>query len=115
MSVALSLDPEGNIAGSLGKGVELLIISADDKRIRIPSEWPVVSLLKKYSVDCLICGKIGNCTLELLELEKIQVVPGVSGEAEMVFAQWQNGKLETDDKFTCADAGMTCGYCRGKF
>ena len=67
--------------------------------------------LKQDSVDVLICGGIGGGAINALAEYGIQVVPGVTGTADMAVSDYLNGKLRVNMEPNCShhEEGHSCG------
>ncbi len=59
-----------------------------------PSER--VSELKRHGVGTVICGALSEAFSTLLEVGKIELISGVSGEVGEVLAAYRNGRLNEE-------------------
>ena len=91
----------------------ILISGADTERVPYGGKIPV--LLKELQVDTLICGGIGNCTMDLLGSMGIEVIPGIAGTVEVVTKKFLDGTLTRGMNYSCTDHGRSCGECPGCF
>lgn len=73
----------------------------------------LADILKKISVDTLICGGIGGGAKKALAEAGIKLYGGVSGDADKAVEQLLAGKLNFDSDATCDHHGEhhggTCG------
>ena len=102
------------ISNTLGGCSEFVLISGADSE-RVPCAGKIPVLLKKLQVDALICGGIGNCTMDLLESMGIEIIPGVVGTVEEVVKTFRSGALTRGVNYSCTDHGRSCGECPGCF
>ena len=113
MKTAFSLCGQ-EIAGSLGKTTEFLLLS-DGLEEKVACLEKIPLFLKRNGVKVLVCNGIGNCMLELLKTMKIEVIPGVTGELQQVKESFLAGTLVPGEKYSCTDHGESCGACAGTF
>lgn len=106
---------KGNIISETLGGCSEFILLSGTVSERIPRTEKIPVLLKKLQVDTLICGGIGNCTLDLLGSMGIDVIPGVSGPVGSVVRSFRSGTLTCGVNYSCTDHGRSCGECPGCF
>ena len=113
MRVAIAVKGD-EIAPTLGGTAEFVLLDGQAQE-RISCTEKIPAFLKKHRAEILICGRIGNCMLDLLGSMEVKVIPGITGELAEVIRQFQAGELKPGEKYSCADHGRTCGNCPGTF
>jgi len=85
--------------------------------LSIPQSLPsiVAGKLRELKVNTLICGAISNPMAAMVWHSGIEVVPGITGEAEAVVQAYIHGQL-AQPKFMLPGAGPRggCGWWRGR-
>ncbi|MBL7094370.1 hypothetical protein ISS22_10400 [candidate division KSB1 bacterium] len=100
--MCIALATFGNKVASLFESSNRFIIiqsvgTKDDNLETIPinnhSPNELIHLLKQHKVTVLICGAISGCTRRLLNAQKIQVIPWITGDVKDVFEAFQSDRL----------------------
>lgn len=121
---------EGNVFQHFGHSEQFKIYEIKDKKV-VSSKIigtdgngheALAGYLKNDNIDILICGGIGGGAIEALAEYGIQVVPGVTGEADMAVSDYLNDKLQVnmqpncdhhDEEHSCgehAEGDCSCGH-----
>lgn len=121
---------EGNVFQHFGHSEQFKIYEIEDKKV-VSSKIigtdgngheALAGYLKNDNVDILICGGIGGGAVDALSEYGIQVVPGVTGEADMAVSDYLNDKLQVnmqpncdhhDEEHSCGehiDGDCSCGH-----
>lgn len=74
----------------------------------------LADILKKISVDTLICGGIGGGAKRALAEAGIKLYGGVSGDADKAVEQLLTGELKFDSDATCGHHGEHHGHTCGE-
>ncbi len=61
-------------------------------------------ILRKLKIDTLICGGIGAVAVKSLQSSAIQVISGISGDADKAVADFINGKLKSGAVSVCSNS-----------
>lgn len=135
MKIAVTYD-SGNVFQHFGHAEELKIYEVEDKIVTsttvIATEgsghFAMADFMKKENVDVIICGGIGVGAQNALEEKGIELISGVSGDADLAVDAFLRGELESegvncnhhgschsDDEegCNCGDSGNSCGSCGG--
>lgn len=108
MRIAVTYE-DGLVFGHFGKTKAFKIYDVEGKNI-VKSEvvdtdgeghGALATFLQARNVDVLICGGIGGGAINCMADAKIQVIMGVSGEADKAVADYLNECLVTDPNATC--------------
>ncbi|MBO5460086.1 MAG: P-loop NTPase [Lachnospira sp.] len=122
---------DGNVFQHFGHSEQFKIYEIEDKKV-VSSKIigtdgngheALAGYLKNDNIDILICGGIGSGAVDALAQYGIQVVPGVTGEADMAVSDYLNDKLQVnmqpncnhhdEDGHSCGDhtdGGCSCGH-----
>ncbi len=129
MKVAVTYD-DGMIFGHFGHTEQFKIYEIENGEI-IKTEIAdtngsghsaLAQFLNEKGVDALICGGIGMGARIALDEAEIELMPGVSGDADKAVKSYMEGKLNYNPEATCShhhegehDCGShTCGgHCGG--
>lgn len=118
MKIAVTYEA-GNVFQHFGHSEQFKIYTVENNKV-VSSEVigtdgngheALAGYLKQDSVDVLICGGIGGGAINALAEYGIQVVPGVTGTADMAVSDYLNGKLRVNMEPNCShhEEGHSCG------
>ena len=71
----------------------------------------LAGFLRNAGVDVLICGGIGTGARYALQEAGIELLPGVSGDADQALQAWLAGSLEYDPEAACHHHDHEEGHC----
>ena len=71
----------------------------------------LAGFLRNAGVDVLICGGIGMGARYALQEAGIELLPGVSGDADQALQAWLAGSLEYDPEAACHHHDHEEGHC----
>ena len=71
----------------------------------------LAGFLRNAGVDVLICGGIGTGARYALQEAGIELLPGVSGDADQALQAWLAGSLEYDPEAACHHHDHEEGRC----
>ena len=135
MRIAVAYDNEnGNVWQHFGRTESFKVYVLEGSRI-VASEivdtngeghGALVDLLSGLSVDALICGGLGDHILQMMRESGIQVIPGVTGNADEAVEKYLMGELSANEEAVhsgchhaeeeeeaCGGCGGGCGGCGG--
>ena len=120
--IAVTTDENGKVFGHFGSCEKFTLYNIEDGKLIektvISNEGKghsaVVELMKANDVDVLICGGIGGPAMEGLLQENIAVIPGQTGDVDVVTQAFLDGSLMTSETATCdhhdhEEGGCECG------
>ena len=105
MILALTYEKnQNNIGQHFGESKNFLLVNMEtlDKKVIDNggfSHKSLIPYLLSLNVNTLICGGIGTTAVELLNEAGISVIPGISGDADMVINEFTNGVLKGDRSY----------------
>lgn len=120
MRIAVTYE-NGQVFQHFGHTERFKVYDVEDGKVKIATtvntngsgHGALADILKKISVDTLICGGIGGGAKTALAEAGIKFYGGVSGNADKAVEQLLAGKLEFDSDATCGHHGEhhegTCG------
>lgn len=121
--IAVTTDENGKVYGHFGSCEKFTLYNVEDGKLleksTISNEGKghseVVELMKQQNVDVLICGGIGEAAMKGLLEENIAVIPGQSGDVDVVTGAFLDGSLMVSETATCdhhehgEEGGCGCG------
>lgn len=120
--IAVATDDNGKVFGHFGSCGKFTLYNVEDGKLlektTITNEGKghseAVKLMKANDVDVLICGGIGAPAMDGLLQENIAVIPGQTGDVDVVTAAFLDGSLMTSETASCNhhDQEGSCG-CGG--
>ena len=108
MKVAVTYE-NGMVFQHLGKCQNFLVLNIENNEIKERNllssggngHGALAQLLKQKAVDVLICGGIGQGARNALKGAQIQVIAGVTGNADVAVDAYLNGSLKDDPRGAC--------------
>lgn len=106
----IAVTTEGNqVFQHFGHCKEFTIFEIEDQKVVQKStldtsasgHGALADLMKENKVDVLICGGIGGGARRALKANRVEIVPGVTGEIEEVVVRYLSGEQIGDPDFIC--------------
>jgi Mrp family chromosome partitioning ATPase/predicted Fe-Mo cluster-binding NifX family protein len=109
IKIAITTDEKNNVFGHFGKTERFTIYELEGKELigkttlssNGSGHSALVELLAGENVNVLICGGIGMGALEGLMAAGILVIPGATGDVDVVAASYLDGTLSASEGSTC--------------
>jgi predicted Fe-Mo cluster-binding NifX family protein len=108
MKIAVTYE-DGQVFQHFGRTQEFKVYDVEDGKVvssRVIgneglSHGALGEILMREKVDVFICGGIGGGARQMITSRGIELLPGVSGDADAVVSDYLAGKLDYDPDASC--------------
>lgn len=116
LRLAVPTDGSNNVFGHFGKATEFTLYEIKDNALAGKTlltsmgggHGQSVELMIKEKINTVLCGGIGMEAMEGLMNNSIMVVPGASGDADVLVAAYLDGSLQKENLYEKSSSVCSC-------